>query len=883
LYKQFNSLKKKNPALKTLLAVGGWTHGSQPFTDMVSTEARRKSFIQYAVEYLRTHEFDGLDLDWEYPANRGSPPEDKQRFVHLSKELRQAFDLEASKTGKERLLLTMAVPGGPRTVESGYDVKSLNKYVDFFNLMSYDLHGSWSPVIGHHSPLFGGDKWFDSKTDATNVEKTVDLYTEMGAQPEKIVLGLPLYGKTFKLCEKGHSPGDKSCGAANPDTMNYYEILKRLKEGSLVRHWMEDELVPYAVSLKDRLWIGYDDEESVRAKVNYAKKRKLAGVMVWAIDTDDFSGHFGNQGVKYPLLTAIRDTLEGKSEDITKRKDSTQKRSEPLDSNIKPPTSIDPEPIPEVYHSRLSKSPFKPHPNIMRYHKDDRNNHPTDKANDLDNEPTKPNEEDEDWIEIQKLLQNSTVVSEIKSKLDEIHEKMSSLSSTNSTRAPVTSETEKSSRQPTTLWYERPKEDTKQTDISNDQTKDTASKYFDPVPGSELKTTQELANSEGSIHLEPSGLSISKNNLSQDNNIINPADNQSFKQTPLETSKISKYAASVHSENSDQTEKTKTPSWHNRSIQNSLSEMPVPSKSPSFWWEKGTEKDNDEATNKSNDDKVENITNFNTEPLLNGKESDIVHEDATKIKSLSENKMINEAMGKSLDAEDLRPLANTIALIVKELQPLDKEHIQQSIVNIDNLLDEESTKEALNVSPPKNDDKNIVKLNFKKGRKRLSNRGHQWRSEQSVELTETNKPPTREQTEDSVKQIDKENTKDMSYETVTKTKSDKIKDKDNQDQVYTIHSIAGQDLGYGNSQDKEILVKSAESDTGRPDSAIGDSLNTSLASRASQDFINADSRHDDVLLQVREEIDQTLTVDNKLSFPHLSLSYFLFLVDCVIL
>ncbi|BFZ22506.1 hypothetical protein BsWGS_25545 [Bradybaena similaris] len=326
LYKQFNSLKKKNPALKTMLAVGGWTHGSQPFTDMVSTEARRKAFTQHAVEYLRTHEFDGLDLDWEYPANRGSPPEDKQRFVHLTQELRQVFDLESARTGKERLLLTMAVPGGPRTVESGYDVKSLNKYVDFFNLMSYDLHGSWSSIIGHHSPLFGGDKWFDSKTDATNVEKTVDLYTGMGAEPEKIILGLPLYGKTFKLCEKGHQPGDKSCGAAKPDAMNYYEIVKRLKEGSLQRHWMDDELVPYAVSQKDGLWVGYDDEESVRAKVNFAKKRRLGGVMVWAIDTDDFSGQFGNQGVKYPLLTTIRDTLEGKGEDITKKRDSTHKR-----------------------------------------------------------------------------------------------------------------------------------------------------------------------------------------------------------------------------------------------------------------------------------------------------------------------------------------------------------------------------------------------------------------------------------------------------------------------------------------------------------------------------------------------------------------------------
>ncbi|CAL1532211.1 unnamed protein product [Lymnaea stagnalis] len=311
LYKQFNALKEKNPSLKTLLAVGGWTHGSQPFTDMVSSKASRQKFTQHAIEYLRTHDFDGLDLDWEYPANRGSPAVDRERFVHLVQELREAFEADAKKTGKERLLLTAAVPGGERLAMSGYDVKTLNKYVDFFNLMSYDLHGSWSPIIGHHAPLLGGDKWFESKSDSLNVEQSVDLWLKLGAEPQKLVMGLALYGKTFKLCTKGTEPGDKGCGAANPDTMNYFEILQRLKAGKLEKKWLDNELVPYAYSMTDRIWVGYDDEESLRAKVNLAKKKHLAGVMVWSIDGDDFSGKFGD-GVKYPLMNVIKDTIEGK-------------------------------------------------------------------------------------------------------------------------------------------------------------------------------------------------------------------------------------------------------------------------------------------------------------------------------------------------------------------------------------------------------------------------------------------------------------------------------------------------------------------------------------------------------------------------------------------
>ena len=83
--KWFKALKKINPNLKTLLAVGGWNLGSAPFTKMVSTAERRQDFADHSVNYLKSRGFDGLDLDWEYPANRGSPPEDKDRFTLLVK------------------------------------------------------------------------------------------------------------------------------------------------------------------------------------------------------------------------------------------------------------------------------------------------------------------------------------------------------------------------------------------------------------------------------------------------------------------------------------------------------------------------------------------------------------------------------------------------------------------------------------------------------------------------------------------------------------------------------------------------------------------------------------------------------------------------------
>jgi chitinase len=305
-FNQLRELKKKHPKLKVLISLGGWTW-SKYFSDAALTPASRKKFVASCIDLFIKGNlpldggkggpgsgkgvFDGIDLDWEWPASPGAPgnvvrPEDKQNFTALVAEFRRQLRA-AGRQDRKHYELTAFLPADPVQALRGIETAKVFPNLDFATIQGYDLHGPWETTTNHHGQIFSPPG--DPSKEKFSVDLAINHYRRAGAPAHKLVLGVPYFGhgwtnvpnKNRGLYQGPATPAPGSSAEGYDD----YRILKNLPgkryyDRRAVAMWFFD----------GKTFWTYDDPQIMFAKTTYIRARGLGGAMVWSLDADDEKG-----------------------------------------------------------------------------------------------------------------------------------------------------------------------------------------------------------------------------------------------------------------------------------------------------------------------------------------------------------------------------------------------------------------------------------------------------------------------------------------------------------------------------------------------------------------------------------------------------------------
>lgn len=277
--KKVAAFLKDNPHVDGVLSVGGW--GADGFSDACRTEAGRKRLSDSILRVMDEHGFVGVDIDWEYPGVSGtgivSREGDVEGWYGLLEKLRAGLDERERKHGRE-YLLSVALGAGDAHINA-IDPARLNGLLDQAVVMAYDLCG-FDRMTGHHAGLYPGAG--KSGTGANAVQRLIDG----GLSPDKILLGMPAYGRVWRQVTGGGDGLHQRAGTSGNRTISFDDVLELESQGYEKRY---DEAAQAAYWFNGTDFVSAEDAQSVAYKCRWLQDMGLQGAAVWQY-TQDASG-----------------------------------------------------------------------------------------------------------------------------------------------------------------------------------------------------------------------------------------------------------------------------------------------------------------------------------------------------------------------------------------------------------------------------------------------------------------------------------------------------------------------------------------------------------------------------------------------------------------
>ncbi|MDG2410054.1 MAG: glycosyl hydrolase family 18 protein [Pirellulales bacterium] len=289
-FNQLAQLKAKYPHLRTSIALGGWTLSGN-FSSVCSTAQGRETLANSIYSFLDTYSvFDGIDFDWEYPgggglSSNGVSSDDGANYELLLGLVREKLDQLGGETGRY-YEITVASPAGYDKV-ANFNLEGLKQHVDFFNVMTYDFHGTWENTTGHQAALTNDPNGYDIAT-------AIDTYLDAGVEREQIVLGAPAYTRAWSgVADGGDNGYDEATSGAAPGsfekgTYDYKDLAAQYLSGSgdWELNWDDDAQAAYLYSEGQGVFSSFETPGSISLKSEWAQDLGLGGMMLWDASND---------------------------------------------------------------------------------------------------------------------------------------------------------------------------------------------------------------------------------------------------------------------------------------------------------------------------------------------------------------------------------------------------------------------------------------------------------------------------------------------------------------------------------------------------------------------------------------------------------------------